>query len=119
MKFSYDYLDVKDVRALLYHVLVVDMKFEERRTDSGIILRNDDMKSVGIRPRWARVFRVGPDQHDIRPDQYICVQHGRWTRGVKIRVDSDEYVLRRVDVNDILLVSDEPVNDLTLSDKEI
>ena len=32
------------------------MNFEERVTAGGIILRSDDGKEHGIRPRWAEVY---------------------------------------------------------------
>lgn len=98
-------------------VIVADMKFDERISKGGIIIPNDDMKSSGIRPRWAKVYAVGPDQKDVRVGQYILIAHGRWTRGVKIEDQDGEKVIRKVDNNDILMVSDEPVNDYTMSDK--
>jgi co-chaperonin GroES (HSP10) len=101
------------------HVIVYDMVFDERITRSGIIIPNDDMKSQGIRPRWAQIYAVGPDQKDpeLVPGKWICVSHGRWTRGVQIEDETGKHTIRRVDINDILLVSDEPVNDMTMSDK--
>jgi co-chaperonin GroES (HSP10) len=101
------------------HVIVYDMTFDERITHSGIILPNDDMKSSGIRPRWAQIYAVGPDQTDpeLVPGKWICISHGRWTRGVDIEDETGKHTIRRVDINDILLVSDEPVDDLTMSDK--
>ena len=45
------------------------------------------------------------------------ISHGRWTRGMKIEDDEGEKTIRKVDNNDILLVSDEPVKDFTMSDK--
>ncbi len=98
-------------------VIVTDMKFDERISNGGIILPNDDMKSSGIRPRWAKVYAVGPEQKDIKIGQYILIAHGRWTRGVKIEDREGEKVIRKVDNNDILLVSNKPVNDHTMSDK--
>lgn len=98
-------------------VIVTDMKFEERISQGGIIIPNDDMKNSGIRPRWARVYAVGSEQKDIKVGQYILIAHGRWTRGVKIEDEQGEKVIRKVDNNDILLVSDEPVADQTMSDK--
>jgi hypothetical protein len=93
------------------------MNFKERKLSSGIYLLNDDGRGAGIRPRWARVYATGPEQQDIRVGQWILVAHGRWTRGVKIEDTSGEVVIRRIDPNDILLVSDnEPVGDDTLSD---
>ena len=98
-------------------VIVCDMKFEERISQGGIIIPNDDMKNSGIRPRWAKVYAVGSEQKDIKVGQYVLIAHGRWTRGVKIEDNEGEKVIRKVDNNDILLVSDEPVNDQTMSDK--
>lgn len=100
-------------------ILVTDMKFEERLSRGGIIMLNDDMKSSGIRPRWAKVYAIGPKVRDIEVGQYILISHGRWTRGITIVDSEGEKVIRKVDNNDILLISDEPVNDYTMSDKVI
>lgn len=110
---------VKSIKPLHDSIIVKDMNFEERRTSSGLILVNDDGKNSGIRPRWAQVYSVGPDQTDVKVGQWICVAHGRWTRGIKIVDDTGEHTIRRVDNDDILLVSDTPVEDTTMSDKVI
>jgi co-chaperonin GroES (HSP10) len=108
---------IKKLRALHDSVLVTEMNFQERLSSSGIIIPADDSKNSGIRPRWAQVYAIGPEQHDVQVGQWICVAHGRWTRGVKIEDDKGEHVVRRVDNNDILLVTDQqPVDDI-LSDK--
>lgn len=106
-------------KAIGAHIIVCDMAFDERITHGGIIIPNDDMKSAGIRPRWARIYAVGPEQKDpeIQIGRWICISHGRWTRGVDIVDEEGEKTIRRVDPNDILLISDEPVDDLTFSDK--
>jgi len=106
-------------KALSTHVIVCDMTFDERITHGGIVLPNDDMKTAGIRPRWARVYAVGPENTDpeIQVGKWICISHGRWTRGVNIEDEEGKKTIRRVDNNDILLVSDELVDDLTFSDK--
>jgi co-chaperonin GroES (HSP10) len=110
-------IKVENFRALNDHVLVKDMNFKERKLSSGIYLLNDDGRGAGIRPRWAEVYAIGPDQEDIKIGQWILVAHGRWTRGVNIEDHSGEVTIRRVDTNDILLVSDtEPDGDDTLSD---
>ena len=98
-------------------VIVSDMAFDERISNGGIVLLNDDMKSAGIRPRWAKVYAIGPEQKDIQVGQYILISHGRWTRGIKIEDDTGEHTIRKVDLNDVLLISDEPVDDQTMSDK--
>ena len=103
------------IRAIRNHVLVTDMEFKERITQSGLILPSDDATSAGIRPRWGKVIAVGQEQKDIKVGQYIMVAHGRWTR--KVEIDGME--VRRVDTDDILLVSDVPVQDDTMAGSEV
>lgn len=110
---------VNSIKPINDTILVCDMKFDERISQYGIVIPNDDMKSSGIRPRWAKVYAIGPEQKDIQVGQYVLISHGRWTRGIKIEDISGELTIRKVDNNDILLVSDEPVNDYTMSDKVI
>lgn len=98
-------------------VLVSDMLFERRTLSSGIILLDDNGTTAGIRPRWGKVFAVGPEHDLVSPGQWVCVAHGRWTRGICVEHDSGEIVLRKIDPNDILLVSDHaPDHDDTMSD---
>jgi len=97
-------------------VVVTDMTFDERITTGGIVLLNDNGKGTGIRPRWAQVYAVGPTQRDVAVGQWICVAHGRWTRGIDIEDESGKQTLRRVDPRDILLVSSEQPQDETFSD---
>jgi len=110
---------ISKLKALNDTVIVSDMAFEERISNGGIVLINDDMKNSGIRPRWAKVYAIGPEQKEIKIGQWIMIAHGRWTRGIKIEDDEGEKTIRKVDINDILMVSDEPVNDHTLSNKVI
>jgi co-chaperonin GroES (HSP10) len=97
-------------------VIVTDMTFEQRTTSSGLILLNDNGTGLGIRPRWGCVYAVGSDQQDIQVGQWICVAHGRWTRGVEVEDEHGEKTLRRIDPKDILLVADSQPNDDTMSD---
>lgn len=102
------------------NVLVSDMSFEQRVTSSGIILPGDDGKDSGIRPRWGKIYAVGPDQHDpeLVPGKYILISHGRWTRGLDIELANGEKVtIRKVDLKEILLVSDDPIVDDTMGTK--
>ena len=96
-------------------VIVSDMNFEERLSSGGIVLLTDNGKSSGIRPRWARVYAVGPDQDDIRIGSWVCVEHGRWTRGIDIEDENGKQTLRRVDPKDIMMESDELPDDVTFS----
>lgn len=111
-----DAINVSAIQPIKDSVVVADMNFKERSLSSGIVLLADDGKLSGIRPRWAQVYAVGPEQRDVKPGDWICVAHGRWTRGVKIKDSDGEKVIRKIDPNDILMVSDEPpVGDDTLS----
>jgi len=111
---------INTLRALNDTILVYGMEFNERLSRGGIILMDDDMKSAGIRPRWAKIYAVGPKVKDeeIKVGKYIMIAHGRWSRGQTIEDADGEKIIRKVDPNDILLISDEYVNDYTMTDKE-
>lgn len=115
-KAAYSPTKIADLRALKDTVLVTDMVFKERKMNSGIILPSDNGTSLGIRPRWGRVFAVGPEQTSVTVGQWICVAHGRWTRGVDIEDDEGIKTIRKIDPKDILLVSDTEYNDETMSE---
>lgn len=115
--FAYGPKSINKLVPLHDTVIVSEMSFDERKSQSGIVIPIDDMKDSGIRPRWAKVYATGPEQKHIRVGQYILISHGRWTRGIKIADPSGEKTIRKIDTNDILLVSDEPVFDETMSDK--
>lgn len=117
MTTSFSPIKISSLRALHDWVLVTEMNFSERVTSSGIILHADDGTTAGIRPRWGQIYAVGPDQKDVHVGQWVCVAHGRWTRGVQIEDQNGDKTIRRVDPEDILLVSDEPPGtDDTMSD---
>jgi len=109
----------KSIKPIHDTIIVTDMDFDERITHAGVIIPYDDMKSSGIRPRWARVYAIGPTQKHVKVGDYVLVSHGRWTRGIKIEDEAGEKIIRKVDPNDVLAISDEPVHDLTMSDKVI
>ena len=99
-------LSKNQLKALHDHVIVSEMSFDQRITQSGLILMNDNGTTLGIRPRWGRVYAVGPKQKDVQVGQWVCVDHGRWTRGLDIEDESGKTTIRRIDPRDILLVSD-------------
>ena len=103
------------LKALNDSVIVGEMVFTERFTNSGIVLPTDNGKSSGIRPRWGQVYAVGPEQKDVRVGEWVCVAHGRWTRGIDIQDETGKHTLRRVDPKDILMSADEQPDDLTFS----
>lgn len=117
MKSAYSPVQVNQLRVVKNTVLVADMQFSERKLSSGIVLVNDNGTTTGIRPRWGRIYAAGPDQTDVQVGQWICVEHGRWTRGVDITdADGNTLTIRKIDPNDILLVSDTEPDDGTMSD---
>lgn len=112
---AFDPIKLNALKPLHDHILVVGMEFKERFTNSGIYIPSDDKTVQGVRPRWAKVYAVGPDQEEIRVGQWVCVAHGRWTRGVDIEdATGTKMTVRRVDNNDILLVSDSQPDDMTM-----
>ena len=107
---------IKSLSVIKDHILVTEMAFRERKLSSGIVLLNDDGKTTGIRPRWAKVYAVGPEQTEIQAGQWIFVEHGRWSRGIEVEVNNEQLTLRRVDPKSIIFVSDEePDEDDTIS----
>ena len=95
-----------EIKPLHDSIIVTDMDFSGRQLSSGVILLGDDGKTDGIRPRWARVYAIGPEQHDVGVGQWVLVEHGRWSRGVKIIQDGEEITIRRADPEAIIFVSD-------------
>ncbi len=97
------------------NILITEMSFEEQKTASGIIIQSDDGKSHGVRPRWGRVWAIGPEQKDVKVGEWILVEHGRWTRGVTVKDDNGtEFIIRRVEVKSILASADEKPSDILL-----
>jgi len=108
-------LSRNQIHPLKDSVIVSDMVFDERITTGGIVLLSDNGKSTGIRPRWGQVYAVGPDQHDVCVGEWVCVAHGRWTRGIDVEDENGKQTLRRVDPKDILMTADQRPNDDTFS----
>ena len=100
----------KTIKPLANNVIVRDMSFEGRTLDSGIVLLGDDGKTDGIRPRWARVYAVGEEQADVSVGQWVLLAHGRWSRGIKITQEGEEFTIRRADPDAIMMVSDTEPN---------
>ena len=99
------------IRALPKDILVVDMDFEEMKTASGIVIQSDNGKAHGIKPRWAKVYKVGSEIDYVKEGQWVLIEHGRWTR--KITIDDGEGVkdFQKIETKSILVVADERPND--------
>lgn len=84
-------------------VLVTDMYFGEQKTAGGIIVRDDDGTTRGIYPRWGRVYAKGHEnKEEYNIGDWVLVEHGRWTRGMKVDDGSGEKDIRMVEPESIL-----------------
>jgi len=95
------------IRPLRDVVFIVGMDFDAQKTASGLFIPKDDGKVVGIRPRWGKVWAVGPDQTELKIGEWVLVEHGRWTRTVEVEQDNGTVLeVRMVDNNAIMAVSE-------------
>lgn len=103
------------VRPINDRVLVSDMYFGEQKTKSGIVLTNDNGKTRGIYPRWAKVYAKGPENEDpFSVGDWVLIEHGRWTRGFSVDVDGSEHEIRMIDNDAILAYSNEKPNSVNI-----
>ena len=100
--------NIKGLLPLRDNVIVRDMDFGGRQLASGIYLPGDDGKSEGIRPRWGKVYAVGPDQQEVKVGQWVFIEHGRWSRGIEVEIDGEKFMVRKVDPKCMIFVSDDP-----------
>jgi hypothetical protein len=108
---------MNNIEPLAKTVIVGEMKGGERKVGN-IILLNDDGKEHGVRPRWAKVKFVGSEVMMVKPDQWVLIEHGRWTRKFNGEFEGDD--LRAIDYPDcVLLVTDEePEDDMVMNSTE-
>ena len=64
------------------------------------------VKKEGIRARWFQTISVGSEVQDIEENQYILVDHGRWTRGIEVEGEK----VFGIDTDAILGTSEERPN---------
>ena len=111
MSFAFAPKKIK-VRALSKDILVIDMDMGDMTTSSGIVIQSDDGKAHGVKPRWAKVYKVGSEVDiDVKVGQWVLIEHGRWTR--KINIDDGEGVkdFQKVEIKSIMAVADERPDD--------
>ena len=97
----------REVIALGDNVIVSDMYFGDQISRAGLVIINDDSTERGIKPRWAKVHAIGPNNKndDIALDKWVLISHGRWSRAFNLEmIDGKIIEIRRVDPKDILLV---------------
>lgn len=99
-------------------VIVKNMYFGEQKTQGGLIIRDDDGTSRGIYPRWGQVHSKGPDNtDDYNVGDWILVEHGRWTRSVKIDEGSGEMELRMIEAESVLMWADQKPEDVYIGEE--
>jgi len=89
------------------------MDMGEQTTAAGIVIHSDDGKAHGVKPRWAQVYKVGAScKLDVKPGQWILIEHGRWTR--KIKIDDGESIkeIQKVEVSAVIAAADQKPNDI-------
>ena len=106
---DFDHFTKMDIDPIADHILVENIESEGERVQRGIILPSEQGIDRGVRPRWAKVFMIGPEQTEIKEGQWVLIEHGRWTRGVKLNSGT---VIRKVDPDALMMVSDEQPEDL-------
>jgi co-chaperonin GroES (HSP10) len=97
----------ESLRPIKDGVILTNLERGERLSASGIIIPNDDGKDTGIRTRWAQVYAVGPEQKDVKVGEWVLMQHGRWTKGVDLKLKGrDAFRFWKADPKGILGVSE-------------
>jgi co-chaperonin GroES (HSP10) len=119
MSVNYNAIEVEgNLKAVGNRVLVSDMYFGEQKTAGGIIITDDDGTTRGVYPRWGRVYKKGPRNNDPYSEgDWVLVEHGRWTRGVKIGNGEQELEIRMVEAESILGWADEKPEGVVLGNE--
>ena len=70
---------------------------------SGLIISSQDSNQAG-QARWGKVTHVGPDVVDVKVDDFILIEAGKWTTG--FFVDHERFWKTDEDV--VMAIGDEP-----------
>jgi co-chaperonin GroES (HSP10) len=101
-----------NVRPLSKDLFVINMDMGEQTTAAGIVIASDDGKAHGVKPRWAEVYKVGTDcEINVKEGQWVLIEHGRWTRKIKIDDGQGEKEFQKVEVKSVMAVADQRPND--------
>jgi co-chaperonin GroES (HSP10) len=104
------------IKPIKNNILVTDMEFGAVTTTGGIYILGDDGKTRGVKPRWGRVWAIGPEQVDVEVGDWILIEHGRWTRGITVEENGKEFIIRRVDSTAIMVKTDQLPDDVHIPD---
>jgi co-chaperonin GroES (HSP10) len=103
------------VEPLRNKVLVHNMNFGEEVTTAGIVLKSDNGKGHGVKPRWAQVWAIGPDQADVKVGEWVLLEHGRWSRAIRYeQEDGTEMEFHLADLPAMICTADEKPSDIQI-----
>lgn len=100
-------IDIDNIKVFKDRVMVTDIEFGDQIRKSGFIIPDDDGKAHGVKARWAKVLKVGPDQKELAPGLHVLLEHGRWTRAVPVIVDGIETKMFMIDYPRAVLIVSE------------
>jgi len=92
-------------RPIKDNVFVTDLDSGPRKTPHGILIPDDNMTERGVRPRWAKVWRVGPDVTEIEAGEWVLVEHARWTNAIDLELSDRIIRVWRVDWPKAVLIA--------------
>lgn len=73
-------------------ILATDLEHGLTKTAGGILIKDDVGTNEGIRPRWAKIAKIGPDITEVSEGEWVLIEHGRWSYGFDVLDDSGETV---------------------------
>jgi co-chaperonin GroES (HSP10) len=105
-------IHAKELKVLRNNIIVSEIE-GGLQTIRGVIIPDDDMKERGVKPRWCKVHKVGPEVDNINAGDWILVDHGRWTRGFSANIEGHVATFRWIDYKDVLGVQSEKPKDIS------
>ena len=96
---------MRTIRAMKNKILaeMIDKPGSEKTTAGGIIITEKDATEGAVRPRWFKVYSVGEGIDWIQKDDFVLVDHGRWSNRMDVGNEEKIYLL---DNKDCLAISD-------------
>ena len=103
------------IKAYKDNILYINGDFGEKKTRAGIIVKSTIGTDEGIAPRWFQVFEVGPDVTTVKAGDWVYVQYGQWTEGVKMQDDrlEEKQLVWKINPTAMMLVSDDQPENIT------
>lgn len=100
------------------NVFVTDIEGGSLTVTAGGIIRTDDNgKDRGIRPRWGRIWAIGPDVYDIEVGEWVFIEHARWTNAIDLALPNGKVRVWKIDwPNAVLLATQDDPRERRLED---